>query len=85
MALAATQGSGVRLAKLETTLPDRLVADDDAALSQGIFDIPKTEARAVIQPHGMGDDLARITIGSVGISGALHPQIMPRHPDSSST
>ena len=66
-AWAATQGSGVRLAELETPLPDRLVADDDAALSQEIFDIPKTEAKAVIELHGVGDDLPRIAVAGIGI------------------
>ena len=66
-ALAPTQGSGVRPAELETPLPDRLVADNDAALSQEIFHIPKTEARAVIEPHGVSDELPRIAVAGIGI------------------
>ena len=55
-----------------TPLPDRLIGDDDAALGEKIFDIPETQAEAMISPHRIADDLGRETIPGVTNAVTLH-------------
>jgi len=51
----------IRLAKFPAELfrpcPDRLMGDDNAAHSKQIFDHPKTQWKAKVQPDRMRDDL----------------------------
>jgi hypothetical protein len=49
---------GVVSAEFLTPLPDRFVGNLDAALGQKIFDIAKAQLEAVVEPHGMTDDLS---------------------------
>jgi hypothetical protein len=84
--LAAAQGLGVGAAELETPLPDRLVADRDSTLGQEVLNVPEAQAETMVEPHGMGDDLTRVSIASVRIR-RFHLQIMvggfdPRQLDS---
>ena len=39
--------------------PDRFPADDHAAFSQQIFNIRRTQGKAMIRPYCTGDDLTR--------------------------
>ncbi len=57
----------------------------DSALCQEILNVPETQAEPMVEPHGVGDDLAGITMATVGIPGRFHPQIMPTRRDRSST
>ena len=54
---------------------DRLIRDDDPALSEQVLDIPEAEHEAQIQPDGMLDDRRRESIAEV--AGLLHRQMLP--------
>ncbi len=55
-----------------------------AFLEGQVLDVPEAQTETVIQPHGVGDELAGITIASVEIPRRLHPKTMPRRRDCSS-
>jgi hypothetical protein len=59
---------GKILAKLQTSLANGLICDDDSPSEQQLFDIAVTEAAAEIQPHRMADDLGweAVILGTVG-------------------
>ncbi len=46
-----------RLAKRETPQADGFMADDHAAFGQQFLNLPEAEAKAIIQPDGMGNNL----------------------------
>jgi hypothetical protein len=66
---SSSQPCGEGGAELGAPLSDRLVADDDPALSEEVLYVTKAEMEAKVQPHGMSDDLGREAIASV--RGAL--------------
>jgi hypothetical protein len=55
--LAVTQLLGEGRPEFQTPLTDRLVADGDPTLGQQFFHVPKAEAKTVIKPDGIGNDL----------------------------
>ncbi len=62
---SSTQPGSEGGAELGAPLPDRLVADDDPAFGKQILDVTKTEMKAKIQPHGVGDDLRRESVAAI--------------------
>jgi hypothetical protein len=56
--LSSLQSPGIVETELLTPLPDGFIGYDDAALGEKIFDIPETQAEAMISPHRIADDLA---------------------------
>jgi hypothetical protein len=46
-------------------LADRLVADDDAALSEQILHVAETEVKAKVEPDGVSDDLGREAVAAI--------------------
>lgn len=52
---------GKMAAKAVDPLPDRFPADRHTALREKIFNISGAERKAVVEPDGIGDDLARKT------------------------
>ena len=60
---------GEGLAKLQTPLADRLIADGYAAFGQQFFDLPKAQAKAVVQPHGVTDDFRGKAMVLIRLSG----------------
>ena len=54
---------------------DRLIGDDDPALSEQVLDIPEAEREAQIQPDGVLDDRRREPIAAV--AERLHRQTLP--------
>jgi hypothetical protein len=53
---------GILLAKFATPFPNRFIRHHDTAGNQQLFDIPVAEAKAVVQPDTMADDLGRETM-----------------------
>ena len=49
-------------AKLDSPVPDRLVADLVTALRQELLDVTKTEAETEVEPDGMVDDVHRESV-----------------------
>ena len=68
----AAHAIGERRGKFLAPAPDRLVGDNDAALSQNQLNIPQTEAEDVVQPDGVADNLSGEAISIVRISWRLH-------------
>lgn len=77
---AALERVGEVPAEAQAPLPDRLVADLDAARRQDQLYLPHAQAEAVVQPHGLADDRGREAEASVG-GGVVHMSAnMPRGP-----
>jgi hypothetical protein len=78
---------GKALTELQTPLPHRLVADDNAAGGNDLIDIAQAERKAEIQLYGETDDLGREAKATIGIGRGRHAQqvAMPtraRQPDN---
>jgi hypothetical protein len=63
---------GERPAEAPAPGADALVAHDDAALGQDQLDLAQAQAEAVVEPHGVADDLGRETEAAVGAGLGLH-------------
>jgi len=63
--LAPTGSGGVFRPEPLTPATDRLVGHLDASLGQEILDITKAQGEAVIEPHGVADDLRREPVPAV--------------------
>src|SRR4029453_7375978 len=74
---AAPQRSRIRRPEGPTPLPNRLVGDRDAALSQQILRIVEAETKAVIEPDGVTDDLGRESIAAIAGRLARHRLTLP--------
>ena len=63
-----------RLVRTEflTPLPDRFIGHDDSPLGEKILDISKAQAKAMVSPDRIADDLARETIAGVRRRVAFH-------------
>src|SRR4051794_20735192 len=69
---------GELLAKLESPLPDRLMADLDAAEGQHLLDHPKAQRESKVQPHRVADQLRREAVAGVeGLGRARHAGLIP--------
>jgi hypothetical protein len=69
---------GELLAELEPPLPDRLVADLDAAEGQHLLDHPKAERKSIVQPDRVADQLRREAVAGVeGLGRARHAGLIP--------
>src|SRR4051795_1991773 len=69
---------GELLAELQTPLPDRLVADLDAAAGQHLLDHPKAQREAIVQPDRVADQLRREAVAGVeGLGRARHASLIP--------
>src|SRR3712207_3906643 len=65
------------LAELEGPLPDRLVADLDAAEGQHLLHHPKAQRKAKVQPDRVADQLRREAVAGVGVLGrARHARLI---------
>ena len=69
---AAAQAIGECRGKFLAPAPDRLVGDNDAALSQNQLNITQAETEDVVQPDGVADDLSGEAMAIVRIGGWLH-------------
>jgi len=68
---------GVEQAKRHRPATNRLIGYVDPALCKEIFDIPKAQRKAEIQPDGMLDDHGWKSVS--GIGDFLHPATVPGH------
>jgi len=59
---------------------DRLVADGDPALRQQLLHVPVAQREAVVQPHGVADELTREPVPLVVGRGLLHRRVLQRAP-----
>ena len=64
-------------AKGLTPVPNRLVGHSDTPLGQQVFCIAKTQAKAMVEPDGVADDLRRESIAVVGRRLAGHRPTLP--------
>src|ERR687898_2484511 len=63
---------------LEAPLPDRLVADLDAAEGQHLLDHPKAQRESEVQPDRVADQLRREAVAGVeGLGRARHASLIP--------
>src|SRR5215211_1171473 len=60
---------GEGLAELAPPLAHGLMAHDDAASRQHLFDHAQAQGKAEVQPHGVADDLAWKAVAGVGRLG----------------
>ncbi len=74
--LPSFQGSSVSRAEFATPLPNRLVGDNDTALSQQILDVAEAEGEPVIQPHGVADNQGWKAVAVV-VRLTVHRGIVP--------
>ena len=68
---------GVRSAEFLTPLSDRFVGNFDTALGQKIFDIAQAQREAIVEPHGIADDLRGKSISSIVGRLAEHRRSLP--------
>ena len=69
-----------QLTNAPTPLPNGLVGDRDPTLGQQVLGIAKAQTEAVVEPHGMTDDLGQESIAMIAGRGATHPLTLPRPP-----
>ena len=74
--LPSFQGSSVSRAEFATPLPNRLVGDNDTALSQQILDVAEAEGEPVLQPHGVADNQGWKAVAVV-VRLTVHRGIVP--------
>src|SRR5690349_25045788 len=73
-----TDDVGELLAKLQTPLPDRLMADLNAPEGQHLLDHPKAQGKAEVQPDGVADPFRREAVAGVeGLGRARHGRLIP--------
>jgi hypothetical protein len=86
LSFSSLQPPSIVETELLTPLKDRFIGYDDAALGEKIFDIPETQAEAMISPHRIADALGRepiagvtraITLQGTSISGLVRKLTMP--------
>ena len=66
-------------AKLVAPKSDRFITDDNTALGQQVFDIPKAEVEAIVEPNGMLNDFGRKPKTFVLAYWCAHSLLTPRH------
>jgi len=60
-----TSPAGKDGTELGAPLTDRLMADDDATLSEQVLNVAEAEVKPKVQPDSMNDDLGREAVASV--------------------
>ena len=55
--MSSFQAACIEGTELDTPKPDRLSSDDDASLSQEVFDIAVAKIESVVEPEGIADDI----------------------------
>jgi len=56
--------------------PNRLIADDNAALGQQIFYIPMSEIESMVEPHGVSNDVRGEPVAFIQRCGSSHCEIV---------
>jgi len=70
---------GERLPELQSLLPHRLMADEDAACGQQLIHHAQAQGKTKIELHRVADDLGWIAIASVARAGRCrHPARLPQ-------
>ena len=65
------QSARIDSPEFDTPEADRFAADNDASLSEQIFDITMAEIEAIVEPDGVTDDISRESVSFVGIHGPI--------------
>ena len=65
--MATLQAPGVDGPKLDTPEANRFMADNNATLSQNIFDIPVAEAESEVEPDDVADDIGWETVAFINV------------------
>ena len=63
--------AGVERAKFDAPQPDRFPGDNDASLSEQIFNITVAQVETIVEPNCIGNDIGRESMALVGIHGAI--------------
>lgn len=66
------QSAGIYGTKFDAPEADRFPGDNNASLSQEIFNIPVAEIEAVVEPDGVANDIGWESVSFVSI----HPRIL---------
>ena len=64
-------------AELEAPSPNALIGDNHAAFGKDQLDVAKTQAKHVVKPDRMADQLGREAVTVVRVWRLLHPTILP--------
>jgi hypothetical protein len=75
---AASQAVGETRAEFLAPASHRLVGNNDAALSQYQLNISQAEAKHVVQPNRVADNLGGEPMAEVGVGGRLHAASLAR-------
>src|SRR5262249_50063811 len=59
--------------KLPTLLSDGFVADDDPTLCHEVFHISEAQAKSVVEPNSMADDIRRKSVSAIAGCVGFHP------------
>jgi len=78
--VSALQTSRISGAKLDAPQTNRLIADDNAALSQKILDVAGTQIEPMVEPNGVLNDLGRKSVAFVKRCGSIHLAIVALPP-----
>ena len=65
--------AGVNGPEFDTPEADRPPCNDDATLSQVVFDITVTEVETEVEPNRVGDYIWQKSVALVGIHGPILP------------
>ena len=74
---AVAQRPGVVGPEGLTPRPDRLVRDGDPAFGEQILDVTEAQAKAVVEPVCVTDDLGRKAVAAVAWRRACHGPTLP--------
>ena len=74
---AVVQRPGVVGPEGLTPWPDRLVRDGDPAFGEQILDVAEAQAKAVVEPDCVTDDLGRKAVAAVAWRRACHGPTLP--------
>ena len=71
-ALSLFQSSRRGRAKFQAPPPDRFVGHNDTPFGQQFFHFAEAETEAMVQPHGVANDVGRETVALVANGSSLH-------------
>jgi hypothetical protein len=71
-ALSPLQFSSIVRTELLTPDSNRFIRDDNSAFGEKILDISEAQAKAMVNPHGIADDLWRETMTVITRPAVLH-------------
>jgi hypothetical protein len=65
------QSAGINGTEFDAPQANRFSADGDASFGEQVFYISVAEVEAIIEPHGIGNDIWRGSMALIGIHGPI--------------